>query len=77
MQFIIGQGSKGLRASKGGQHGGGVSFCLTPPHEFGWEPYGGGRFLATVGKALWGEKWESVLEAGPDADKIEEQAAVD
>ena len=29
------------------------------------------QFRETVGKALWGEDWERVLEGGPDADKIE------
>ena len=45
--------------------------CLTPPSQFKWEPYGRGDFRATVGRALWGEKWRNVLEGGPDADKIE------
>ena len=77
MQFIVGKHSKGLRASTAGQHGSGLSFCLSPPHVLGWEPYCGGQFREMVGKALWGEKWSRVLEGGPDADKIEEQAPVD
>ena len=77
VQCILGKGSRGLRASTAGQHGGGLSFCLAPPHELGWAPYTGGKFRATVGKALWGEKWQLVLEGGPDADKIEERASVD
>ena len=72
MQFILAQGSRGLRASTAGQHGGGLSICLTGPHLLNWEPYSGGKFRATIGKSLWGEKWQNVLEGGCDADKIEE-----
>ena len=35
------------------------------------EPYCGGKFRENVGKALWGQKWDRVLDGGPDADKIE------
>ena len=77
VQYILDKDSRGIRASTAGQHGGGLSVCLTPPHNLSWEPYCGGDFRATVGKALWGEKWQRVLEGGTDADKIEEQAAVD
>jgi len=63
--------SSGLRASTEGQLGGGVSVCKQPPHEMGWEQYGDGEWRATLGKQLWGEKWQEVLPGGPHADKLE------
>ena len=63
--------SSGLRASTGGQLGGGVSVCKTPPHKMGWEQWGGGLWRETLGKKLWGEKWQEVLPGGPQADKLE------
>ena len=65
------QDHHGLRASTGGQLGGGVSVCKTPPHEMGWEQWGGGDWRETLGKKLWGEKWQEVLPGGPHADKLE------
>ena len=53
LQYILADKSKGLRASKAGQHGGGLSLCRTAPHEFGWQPYCGGEFRANLGRALW------------------------
>ena len=50
---------------------GGVSFCVAPPHELGWEQYGGGSFRDTVGKALWGAKAKEVARGGPHEDKLE------
>ena len=69
-EMIIAPTSLGVRASTAGQMGGGVSVCLTPPHALGWGQWGKGEFRATVGKALWGEKWADVLEGGKDADKL-------
>lgn len=69
-EMIISPTSLGLRASAAGQLGGGLSICLAPPHELGWEQWGKGEFRAAVGKALWGEKWADVLEGGKDADKL-------
>jgi len=64
--------SSGLRASTGGQLGGGVSVCKTPPHEMGWEEWGGGLWRETLGKKLcWGKKWQEVLPGGLHADKLE------
>ena len=40
-------------------------------HACGREPYCGGKFRENVGKALWGRKWDRVLDGGPDADKVE------
>ena len=70
-ELIINPWSHGLRASAGGQLGGGLSVCITPPDELGWDKYMQGPFRENVGKALWGEKWESVLEGGSDADKLD------
>ena len=64
-------GSFGLRASTEGQLGGGLFVCKTPPHETGWDKYGGPAWREGVGKKLWGENWEDVLLGGPDADKLE------
>ena len=61
----------GLRASKVGQLGGGLSVCKAPPHEMGWEQYGGPTWREGVGKKLWGEKWQNVLMGHEDADKLE------
>ena len=55
-KFILAKGSHGLRASKGGQAGGGLSICVKMPHELGWDRRRGGNFLKNVGKELWGEK---------------------
>ena len=63
--------SHGLRASTEGQLGGGVSVCKQPPHEMGWEQYGDGEWRATLGKQLWGEKWQEVLPGGVHEDKLE------
>ena len=63
--------SSGLRASTVGQLNGGVSVCKQPPHEMGWEQWGGGEWRETLGKKLWGEKWREVLPGGPHADKLE------
>eukprot|EP00964_Phaeocystis_antarctica_P151233 scaffold118789_cov36-Phaeocystis_antarctica.AAC.1 len=68
---LILSGSHGLRASIVGQLGGGVSVCKKPPHEMGWEQWGGGEWRETLGKKLWGEKWREVLPGGPHADKLE------
>ena len=62
---------QGLRASKVGQLGGGLSVCKAPPHEMGWEQYGGPTWREGVGRRLWGEKWENVLIGHEDADKLE------
>ena len=62
---------QGLRASKVGQLGGGLSVCKAPPHEMGWEQYGGPTWREGVGRRLWGEKWENVLMGHEDADKLE------
>ena len=69
-EMIIAPTSRGVRASSAGQMGGGLSVCLAPPHALGWAQWGKGDFRATVGKALWGEKWKDVLEGGKDADKV-------
>ena len=61
----------GLRASTVGQLGGGLSVCKAPPHEMGWEQYGGPIWREDVGRKLWGEKWENVLMGHEDADKLE------
>ena len=61
----------GLRASTVGQLGGGLSVCKAPPHEMGWEQYGGPTWREGVGRRLWGEKWENVLIGHEDADKLE------
>ena len=63
--------SSGLRASTAGQLNGGVSVCKQPPHEMGWEQWGGGQWPESVGKQLWGEKWQEVLPGKPHADKLE------
>ena len=63
--------SSGLRASTAGQLNGGVSLCKQPPHEMGWEQYGDGEWRATLGKQLWGEKWQEVLPGGVHKDKLE------
>mmetsp|Transcript_32119 Transcript_32119/g.95847 ORF Transcript_32119/g.95847 Transcript_32119/m.95847 type:complete len:314 (+) Transcript_32119:87-1028(+) len=55
-KFILASGSHGLRASKVGQAGGGLSICVEMPHQLGWDKHRGGEFLATVGKKLWGDK---------------------
>jgi len=70
-QQITAEDSCGVRASEYGQHGGGVSFFTTPPSQFGWEKNAGGMFRNNVGKALWGSKFEEVLEGGINADKID------
>jgi hypothetical protein len=62
--LILSRKSPGLRASKEGQLGGGLSVCVTPPHELGWEQWGDGQWRATLGRALWGEKWENILVGG-------------
>ena len=69
--LIMSDVSYGLRASKVGQLGGGLFVCKTPPHEMGWDKYGGLAWREGVGKKLWGEKWEDVLLGGTDADKLE------
>jgi hypothetical protein len=56
---LILQEGKGIRASKIGQLGGGVSICLTSPVEFGWdsnciEDTSKEGFVKRVGDALWG-----------------------
>ena len=63
--------SSGLRASTAGHLNGGVSVCKQPPHEMGWEQWGGGQWPESVGKQLWGEKSEEVMPGGPHADKLE------
>ena len=63
--------SSGLRASTAGHLNGGVSVCKQPPHEMGWEQWGGGEWRETLGKKLWGEKWREVLPGGPHADNLE------
>ena len=45
--------------------------CKQPPHEMGWEQWGGGQWPESVGKQLWGEKWQEVLPGGPHANKLE------
>merc|ERR1712048_760254 len=71
IDLILGPGSKGLRASKMGQGGGGLSVCKVSPSQVGWEAYGSGEWRQTVGKALFGQKWETVLEGNEHADKLE------
>lgn len=62
----------GVRAStEEDQLGGGLSVCKAPPHEMGWEQYGGPTWREGVGRKLWGEKWENVLMGHEDADKLE------
>jgi hypothetical protein len=39
--------------------------------KMGWKQYQGGFFRETVGKELWGEKWQDVLEGGSDANKVD------
>ena len=69
-EFITARGSHGLRASKVGQLGGGLSVCTEAPHDLGWNKYGKGPWRENVGRALWGERWQNVLEGGPDEDKL-------
>jgi len=69
--IIMAPGSHGLRASKVGQLGGGLSLCKLPPHELGWDKYGGPQWRSTIGKALWGEKAEDVRLGNKDAKKLE------
>ena len=69
--LIMSDGSYGLRASKEGQLGGGLFMCKKPPHEMGWDKYGGPTWREGVGKELWGTKWEEVLLGRPHADKLE------
>jgi len=68
---IISLTSPGFRASTQGQGGGGFYVCKKPPHEMGWSSYQGGKFRETVGRKLWGEKYENVLEGGSDAEKLD------
>lgn len=69
--IIMSEGSFGLRASTEGQKGGGLFVCKTPPHEMGWDMYGGHAWREGVGKKLWATKWREVLLDGPHADKLE------
>ena len=69
--LIMSDGSYGLRASKEGQLGGGLYVCKTPPHEMGWDSYGGPSWRKGVGEKIWGTKWEEVLLGRPHADKLE------
>ena len=69
--LIMSDASFGLRASKEGQKGGGLFMCKKPPHEMGWDKYGGPTWREGVGKKLWDTKWEEVLLGGPHADKLE------
>jgi len=71
LRMILEGGSLGLRASRQGQLAGGLYVCSTWPTKLGWEPFGGGQFRETVGKTLWGQKWQEVLPGGPHADKLE------
>ena len=68
---IMSDVSFGLRASKEGQKGGGLFMCKKPPHEMGWDKYGGPAWREGVGKKLWDTKWEEVLLGGQHADKLE------
>ena len=63
--YILDPASHGLRASKVGQHGGGLSMCMTPPYELAWEKHcvktnEDAPFRRQVGEALWGEKYHEV-----------------
>jgi hypothetical protein len=69
--WILGTDSPGFRASKVGQGGGGVYVSSAGPHQLDWEQYHGGKFRETTGKALWGEKWEELLEDGVCANKVD------
>ena len=69
--IIMSDGSFGLRASKEGQKGGGLFVCKVPPHEMGWDSYGGRAWREGVGKELWGKKWHEVLLGGLHANKLE------
>merc|ERR1712176_842334 len=71
VNLILERGSKGLRASKVGQCAGGLSVCRVSPSKVGWEAYGSGEWRPTVGKALFGQKWEAVLEGNEHADKLD------
>jgi hypothetical protein len=71
VDLILGRGSTGLRASKLGQCAGGLSVCKVSPSQVGWEAYGAGEWRSTVGKALFGQKWEIVLEGNEHADKLD------
>jgi len=68
---ILHRSSLGLRASRGGQLAGGLYVCKRPPHALDWQPFCGDGFRTTVGKTLWGTKWQQVLSSGPDAKKLE------
>jgi len=71
VDLILGPGSKGLRASKLGQCGGGLAVCKVSPSHVGWEAYGFGEWRPTLGKALFGQNWQTVLEGNEHADKLE------
>ena len=75
-KLILADASVGLRASTGGQAGGGISVIFNdtedgPLAELKWDKWQGGEFRATTGRQLWGEKWESVLVGGSDEDKLD------
>jgi hypothetical protein len=64
-RLILDQG-KGIRASKEGQLGGGVSICVKGPEQLGWEANctedaSPDAFPKKVGDALWGTKWYEVM----------------
>jgi hypothetical protein len=61
----------GIRASRVGQLGGGVSVCITSPVDMAWDAFQRGTFKETVGRRLWGSKWEEVMPGGPFANKLE------
>ena len=48
--LILAPEGNGLRASSAGQMGGGLSVCMKPPHEMGWEQWAGGRFREVLHK---------------------------
>jgi hypothetical protein len=68
---ILSSTSRGIKASEQGQLGGGVSFCMVPPQDLGWEKNAGGDFKKMVAEALWGDKSHEVIEGGVHEDKLQ------
>jgi hypothetical protein len=67
---------EGIRASNLGQLAGGVSVCVTPPSELGWDKYRPEHFKETVGRALWGTKYTEVLTGGEYESKLDTMLVV-